>query len=397
MRKAWRSPDLGSLCRLINGRAFKPSDWGSVGLPIVRIQNLNDQNKPFNCYSGKASPNHLIDTGDILLSWSGTPGTSFGCFRWERGPAVVNQHIFKVLVDDSEVDGDFFIHAVNSRLEEMISKAHGGVGLRHITKGKLEAIKLPLPLLPEQRRIVARIRECTERVEEMERLRAEAVKEREAVFPSLLSQVFDELSGLPQEEIGDVALETRYGTSRKCSTVFKGTAILRIPNVINGSINFDDLKYCELDQNELRRVRLENGDLLFVRTNGSRDLVGRCAIFNAKRSAAEYGFASYLIRVRLDQKRIRPEFVAYFLNSTHGRSELNKRRRTSAGQFNINSENLRNIELPVPPIDVQDSLITSFAEQAEEIGKLKEVSEAAIQEERHLRDAILRQAFAGEL
>lgn len=135
---SWMSQPLGRLCRLVNGRAFKPSDWTDDGLPIVRIQNLNDDMKPFNRYKGPVDSRVIIDSGDILLSWSGTPGTSFGCFVWSRGRALLNQHIFRVHVDESVIDREFFVHAVNSKLDEMIALAHGAVGLRHITKGKLD-------------------------------------------------------------------------------------------------------------------------------------------------------------------------------------------------------------------------------------------------------------------
>ena len=184
----WPQKPIGELCDLINGRAFKPSEWETKGLPIVRIQNLNDQSKPFNRFNGSYADKHFIDNGAILLSWSGTPGTSFGCFRWMRGPGILNQHIFKVIPKDTIIDGDYFIHAVNSRLDEMIRQAHGGVGLRHITKSKLEAIHLPVPKLEEQRRIVARIKECMERVEEIEGLRVDTILEAEASLPSLLNE-----------------------------------------------------------------------------------------------------------------------------------------------------------------------------------------------------------------
>ena len=138
MMSKTKSVKIGEISKLINGHAFKPKDWTGCGLPIVRIQNLKDGTKPYN-YSDKRVPDkHLIDSGDVLLSWSGTPGTSFGCFIWDRGKALLNQHIFKVLVDNSRMDDSFFMYAVNSKLDEMISKAHGGVGLTHITKNKLD-------------------------------------------------------------------------------------------------------------------------------------------------------------------------------------------------------------------------------------------------------------------
>src|SRR5207248_2982031 len=125
MKNDFIPADIGSICRLVNGRAFKPSDWSTEGIQIVRIQNLNDIDKPFNYYNGTPDDKHLIDDGDVLLSWSGTPGTSFGCFIWNRGKGVVNQHIFKVLVNEKTVDKEYFVFAVNSVLDEMIAQAHG--------------------------------------------------------------------------------------------------------------------------------------------------------------------------------------------------------------------------------------------------------------------------------
>lgn len=142
---------IGEICNLVNGRAFKPAEWVDAGLPIVRIQNLRDSSKPMNKFDGEVHEKHLVDSGDVLLSWSGTPGTSFGCFVWDRGRAILNQHIFRVEYDKSRMERDFFVHAVNSRLDEMMRRAHGAVGLRHITKAQLNKIKLPMPPLNEQR------------------------------------------------------------------------------------------------------------------------------------------------------------------------------------------------------------------------------------------------------
>ena len=185
MSADWDRAPIGDLCHLINGRAFKPSDWSKRGLPIVRIQNLNDPTKPYNHYDNPIDEKYIIENGDILLSWSGTPGTSFGCFLWNRGRALLNQHIFKVHIDNKRIDAEFFVNAINYRLDEMIAQAHGGVGLRHITKKKLESIEIPLPSLPEQRRIVARIKEMVARVDEIRKLREEALKKAEVVLGAI--------------------------------------------------------------------------------------------------------------------------------------------------------------------------------------------------------------------
>jgi type I restriction enzyme S subunit len=155
--KGWIRCTIGSLCDLLNGRAFKPTDWTATGLPIVRIQNLNNHEAVFNRFDGEVRSRFLIDSGALLFAWSGTPGTSFGAHIWNGGPAVLNQHIFNVIFDEKKIDKWFFRFAINQKLGELIDKAHGGVGLRHVTKGRFEATEIDLPPLAEQRRIVAKL------------------------------------------------------------------------------------------------------------------------------------------------------------------------------------------------------------------------------------------------
>ena len=91
----WTATPLGNVIELVNGRAFKPTDWTKDGLKIVRIQNLNNPSAQYNRFSGEVRKRFLIDDGNLLVSWSGTPGTSFGAFIWHGGKAILNQHIFR--------------------------------------------------------------------------------------------------------------------------------------------------------------------------------------------------------------------------------------------------------------------------------------------------------------
>ena len=156
----WPMVAIGEVCNLINGRAFKPQDWkraDSGGLPIVRIQNLNAPDSDFNYYTGEVKDRYIINQGQLLFSWSGSRGTSFGAHIWNGRKAILNQHIFKVEFDQIRATKMYLLYALNRAVAEVEQNLHGGVGLVHITKGNLEKIQIPLPSLVTQQAIVAEI------------------------------------------------------------------------------------------------------------------------------------------------------------------------------------------------------------------------------------------------
>lgn len=150
---------------LVNGRAFKPTEWKKTGRPIVRIQNLNNPDARFNYFEGDLPEKFQLGEGDLLFAWSGTPGTSFGAHIWRGGKAWLNQHIFKVEFDETQFDKKFLQLAINQNLAEYIRAAHGGAGLAHITKGRFEESELPQPRIGEQQQVVAEIEKQFTRLE----------------------------------------------------------------------------------------------------------------------------------------------------------------------------------------------------------------------------------------
>ena len=156
----WSMVAIGEVCNLINGRAFKPQDWKSAdsgGLPIVRIQNLNTPDSDFNYYTGEVKDRYIINQGQLLFSWSGSRGTSFGAHIWNGGKAILNQHIFKIEFDQIRATKMYLLYVLNRAVAEVEQNLHGGVGLVHITKGNLERIQIPIPPLATQQAIVAEI------------------------------------------------------------------------------------------------------------------------------------------------------------------------------------------------------------------------------------------------
>ena len=154
MPRGWEWARVRSLANLINGKAFKPSDWTTDGLPIVRIQNLNNPSSSFNHYDKNVTEDFRLHGGELLFAWSGTPGTSFGAHIWYGGEALLNQHIFKVEISQANLDKGYLKFAFNNRVLELIERAHGSAGLQHITRIVFESVAIPVPPLAEQRRIV---------------------------------------------------------------------------------------------------------------------------------------------------------------------------------------------------------------------------------------------------
>ena len=152
--ESWEWVKVKTFTALYNGRAFKPSDWTDTGLPIVRIQNLNNSSAPYNLYKGSVESEYQLHGGELLFAWSGTPGTSFGAHIWHGKDAVLNQHIFRLEFPEELIYKPYYMHALNQRIGELIKAAHGSAGLQHVTKGVFENTLIPIPPYKEQIQIV---------------------------------------------------------------------------------------------------------------------------------------------------------------------------------------------------------------------------------------------------
>jgi type I restriction enzyme, S subunit len=183
----WDVRTIGDMFRLINGCAFKPEDWKPTGTPIIRIQNLNDPSAEFNYAQAPVPERNRIDSGDLLFAWSGTLGSSFGARVWNGPPGVLNQHIFKVLMDEQQITLPFSL-LVLARVEEDIAKqAHGfKASFVHVKKSDLVKVNLSLPSLPEQQRIAS----CLSSLDALITAEAQKLEASKTHRKALMQQLF---------------------------------------------------------------------------------------------------------------------------------------------------------------------------------------------------------------
>lgn len=154
------------------------------------------------------------------------------------------------------------------------------------------------------------------------------------------------------KSVASIAQSVQYGLSLSAHTEPEGYPILRMNNLQDDGWDLRDLKYVKLNPTELNTYALRKGDILINRTNGSRELVGKCEVF---REDGDWVFASYLIRLRVDPDMAHPEYVAAFLNSAAGRAQVLRASRQIL-MSNINSTEIKDLQIPLPPLERQRQL-----------------------------------------
>ena len=181
MRDGWVQTTLDGIADYINGYPFKPADLGEVGLPVIRIKQLLDPNEPVDRTETDTPDRCLLRDGDIVFSWSGTLAVRI----WNRGPAKLNQHLFRV-VEKKGVYKGIIPLILDHAIEELEEKSHGTT-MKHITKQTLLPHKILLPPLPEQQRIVDLISSVDSYIEALQQQLERAKRSRNAVLHELLT------------------------------------------------------------------------------------------------------------------------------------------------------------------------------------------------------------------
>lgn len=359
----WEVKRLGNVCKLTNGMAFKPSDWRTTGMPIVRIQNLNDEKADFNyCDSEIIDEKCLIDSGTLLFSWSGTPGTSFGAYIWNRGNAVLNQHIF--IVDPIGIDKVFLKMTLDANMAKIIEKSHGGAGLRHITKSDLEEIQIFVPnKLSEQQRIATCLSSLDKVLSatksKLEQLKIHKKGLMQKLFPAkgkklpeLRFKEFEKDGEWEEKKLQEIGEIIRGITYNKEDVSTNGLIVLRSSNIQDGRLVVDkDLVYV-INVNPSERVLLQNHDIVICISNGSKNLVGKNAEYISEKSRS-----SLKITVGAFCAIFRPKEVPYkYILQTEHYQDFVARQLGGGNINNLNTSILENYSFRISSIAEQQKI-----------------------------------------
>ncbi|MFI7080230.1 restriction endonuclease subunit S [Micromonospora sp. NPDC049903] len=313
---SWNVIPLKYLVRLSNGFVFKSETWTETGTPILRIENLNGSDN-FNYSQADPGERYHVTQGDLLFSWSGNPGTSFGPFRWNKsGRHFLNQHIFKVSVHGCDADWLYWaLKAATHWIERELTS--GMIGMVHVTKDELGMTPIPIPPLEEQRRIAAFLDAELNHTNSLARRRSRQIQLLDLRLSSWLTEIQHKLI----DEFGRVRLRhliqsIEQGWSPQCED--RPTADGEWGVVKAGCVNsgtFDRSQHKALPSHITPRLdyRLRSGDILVSRASGSPDLIGSTAVVEDE--STNLLLCDKIYRLKIDNNRTAPWFIAFMLRS----------------------------------------------------------------------------------
>ncbi len=386
----WDAPRVASVCRLINGRGFKPSEWRRAGLPIIRIQNLNGSND-FNHFDGAYHPKLEVVAGQLLFAWSGSRGTSFGPHIW-RGPmGLLNYHTWKVDVPEGGVAKSFLFHALRGLTTYIEGKAHGAAALVHVQKGEMEGFRVPVPnSTVEQGAIATALSDADALIESLEQLLAKKRYLKQGAMQELLTGK-KRLPGFAAHWKSEfvkriVQVPVTDGPHLTPSFVDDGVPFLSVNNLVDGRIDFSDLRYISAVDHETfsRKCRPRRGDILL----GKAASVGKVAIVEVD---FELNIWSPIALIRVSDRHV-PRFVYYQLQSRTLEKQI-QLLTNSSSQGNIGMADIERLVLPLPPRDEQDAIALVLTEMDSEIAAV----EAKRTKARHIKQGMMQELLTGRI
>lgn len=293
----------------------------------------------------KNSSAKLLPAKSVLL----TSRATIGFVAVSSVPMATNQGFIN-FVCGPELIPEYLARWLLTQKETLLSLA-GGTTFKEVSKGNVRKMRIPVPPLDEQQRIV----DILDRAASIQRRRQAADEKLKQIIPALFVDMFGDPAsnpkGWPMTTVGDLIESADYGSSSKAHDEATGLPMLRMGNVtMDGALDMKNLKYVALEPAEQAKFTLKKGDILFNRTN-SKELVGKTGIWDGSCDAV---YASYFIRLRTKPELMTAEVLWAFMNSKHTKGLLFGMARGAIGQSNINSKELRAIRLFAPPIALQE-------------------------------------------
>ena len=435
--KNWRIKELGEVCELCNGYAFKSSSFINKGVPVIRIGDIKnfeiDISNAMQVQISQDYENYQIQNGDLLIAMSGATTGKMGIYKLQN-PAYLNQRVGNLKIKSNEIIPEYRNFALYALQTEIYKRAYGGAQ-PNISKGAIESLKIPLPPLDIQKRIVARLESAFEKIEKGSAHLQDAKTKLAKYKQSLLKSAFDgtltataSLQGVEKAEtihkvdchdltssklamtdkenpklpqgwtiktLGEIAFVTKLAGFEYTKYIYPNLSDFGIPlfkgkNIQGNKLILKFESYIPKEiSNQLERSKL-NKKCILTPYVGS---IGNVAIFDG---SFEAHLGSNVGKIEILNNNALEEYMCYFLQSGIGYLELTKHKKATA-QESISIAAIRDVKIPLPPLEIQKQIVKLLEKHLQHADKTGEFIESALNKAKQLKQSLLKSAFAGEL
>ena len=334
---------LGDIATYINGYAFKPSDWSTEGIPIIRIQDLTGNSYQANRFNGTVDKKYIVNNGDVLISWS----ASLGVYVWIGETAVLNQHIFKVKFDKAEIDKSFFVYQVECILNNAAGDAHGAT-MKHLTKPIFDALPFYLPSIEEQKKISVEL----DKISSLIAFRKQQLAKLDELVKSRFIEMFGDINANDKnwhcQPLGELCTIVRGGSPRPIGNFLGGD----IPWIKIGDATKGDNVYLHatkehIIQEGVKKSRVvKSGSLIFANCGVS---LGFARIITFDGCIHDGWLAMEDIDERLDK--------VFLLQALNQMTEHFRKIAPTGTQPNLNTAIMKAYVQIIPPMELQKEYI----------------------------------------
>lgn len=398
VKNNWQVKSLGEIAKVKSGFAFKSEEYLNKGVPLVRIGNLNGSSLEFGNETVFVEEKFLttcrefsLKENDVLIAMSGATTGKLALVKQKDLPCLLNQRVGLISIGSEDVLNAkyLFYYLAKGDLRREVLKIAGGSAQPNISPNQIMSFQIPLPPLPIQKQIA----DILEQADKAKQKRKEVNKLTDEFLQSAFLEMFGDPNNNPKGWdngiINDAVEYSEYGTSNKSNQDELGYPILGMANITyEGQLDLTKLSFVELTDDEFKKLKLEQGDIIFNRTN-STELVGKTTYWNKNIDAV---LASYLVKLRLNNK-FNPVVFSFLLNTTHFKTMFIRRCKKAVGQSNISPTLLKEFPIYFPPLSLQQQ----FAEIVNKTETLKEKQKQSEQELENLFQSLMQKAFKGGL
>lgn len=361
----WASTKLGKVVKEMFGGGTpstkNPAFWQG-NIPWLTSKSLGSSiyltsgEKTISEEAVRKSATHIVPAGNLIFATR----VGVGKVVVTKIDVAISQDSTGIVVDPTEIDPTFLAYQLRTHaVQRFVEQNKRGATIHGITRNSLQQVDVVIPPISEQHRIAHILSIVQRAIEQQERLIHLTTELKKALMHKLFTEG---TRGEPQKEteiglvpeswevvsLDEVPTRTQYGLSVRGEDI-GDYGIMRMTNQVEGKIQTDEIQFVNINKKDFEKYKLKRGDILFNRTN-SLELVGRTAIFDVD---GDFVFASYLIRLNTDEKRLDPFFLNHYLNWDESQRRLKSIALRAVSQSNISATRLRTFQVPIPSLQEQ--------------------------------------------